>query len=75
MKLRKGFKKEYLGNWVQTVSSVAALLFLILVNFGVLTPEQSVDATALFSTTIGAVSTVIAGVIGMIGLFFKPSDK
>ena len=65
--------KEYSSNWVQTVVSIAGLVFLILVNLGVLTPEQSAEAAPLLSSTLGAVSTVIAGVIGLIGLFFKPS--
>jgi hypothetical protein len=70
MKLRNA--KEYTGNWVQTVVSIVGLLFLILVNVGVLTPEQSAEATPLVASTLGAVSSVIAGVIGLIGLFFKP---
>jgi hypothetical protein len=66
-------KKDYTGNWVQTVVAIVGLLFLILVNVGVLTPEQTTEAGPLVASTLGAVSTAIAGVIGLIGLFFKPS--
>ena len=72
MKVRT-FKEATSRDWVQTVVSISGLVFLILVNLGVLTPEQSAEAGSLFASTLGAVSTVIAGVIGLIGLFFKPS--
>jgi len=65
--------KDYSGNWVQTVVAVVGLLFLILVNIGVLTPEQTAAAGPIIGTTLGAVSTAIAGVVALIGLFFKPS--
>lgn len=71
MKLRS--VKEYSGNWVQTVSSIVALLFAVLGGLGVLTPEQAGQAAPIIGTTLGAVSTVIAGVIALIGIFFKPS--
>jgi hypothetical protein len=70
MKARNVLKDS---NWVQTVVSIVGLLFLILVNLGVLTPEQTAQASPLIASTLGAVSTVIAGVIGLIGLFFKPN--
>ena len=65
--------KDYSNNWVQTVVSIVGLLFMILVSFGVLTPEQSSEVQPLISTTLGAVSSVIAGVIAIIGILFKPS--
>ena len=65
--------KDYSSNWVQTVVAIVGLLFLILVNLGVLTPEQSAEAQPLVASTLGAVSTAIAGVVALIGLFFKPS--
>lgn len=61
------------SNWVQTVSSVVALLFVILGGLGVLTPEQTAAAGPIVGTTLGAVATVIAGVTALIALFFKPS--
>jgi len=63
--------KEYKSGWIQTVTAIVGLLFLILVNFGVLTPEQSAEAQPLIASTLGAVSSVIAGVVALIGLFFK----
>lgn len=63
--------KEYSSGWVQTVTAVVGLLFLILVNVGVLTPEQSAEAQPLFASTLGFISSAIAGVIGLIGLIFK----
>lgn len=65
--------KDYTGNWVQTVSSVIALLFVVLGSLGVLTPEQTSAASPLVATTLGAVSTAIAGIVALIGIFFKPS--
>jgi hypothetical protein len=65
--------KDYSSNWVQTAVSIVGLLFMILVSFGVLTPEQSTDAQPLIASTLGAVSSAIAGVIAIIGIFFKPS--
>ena len=71
MKLRN--VKDYSNNWVQTVVAIVGLLFLILVNLGVLTPEHSAEAQPLIASTLGAVSTVIAGVVALIGIFFKQS--
>jgi len=66
--------KDYSQNWIQTVVAIVGLLFLILVNFGVLTPEQSAEAQPLIASTLGAVSSVIAGAVALIGLFFKQSE-
>jgi len=66
--------KDYSGNWVQTVSSVVALLFAVLGGFGLITPAQSTEAAPIVGTTLGAVSTAIAGVIALIALFFKQSE-
>lgn len=63
--------KDYTGNWVQTVSSVVALLFAVLGGFGLITPEQSAEAGPIVGTTLGAVSTAIAGIVALITLFFK----
>jgi len=72
MKLRS--KREYSSNWVQTAVSIVGLLFVILVSFGVVTPEQSAEAQPLIASTLGAVSSAIAGVIALIGIFFKPDE-
>jgi len=66
-------KKDYSQNWVQTIASVIALLFVVLGGFGVLTPEQTAAAGPIVGTTLGAVSTVITGVVALIGIFFKQS--
>jgi protein-S-isoprenylcysteine O-methyltransferase Ste14 len=71
MKLRNA--REYSSGWVQTVVSVVSLLFVILVSFGVLTPEQSAEVQPLITTTLGAVSSAIAGIIAIIGILFKDS--
>ena len=63
--------KEYSSNWVQTVMAIVGLLFVVLVSFGVITPEQSAGAQPLVASVLGAVSAAIAGVVALVGLFFK----
>lgn len=70
MKTRNVLKDS---NWVQTAVSILGLLFTILVAFGVVTPEQSAEGLPIATSTITAVSTAIAGVVSLIGIFFKPS--
>lgn len=64
--------KDYNSNWVQTAVSILGLIFSILVAFGVVTPEQSAEGLPIATSTITAVSSVIAGVVALIGIFFKP---
>jgi len=52
---------------MQTVLSIIALLFAVLVGFGVLTPEQSAESQPL-------IASVIAGVVALIGIFFKQDE-
>jgi len=66
--------KDYSANWLQTAVSIVGLIFTILVAFGVITPEQSAQAQPLVTSTLGAISTVIAGVVALIGIFFKPDE-
>lgn len=66
-------KREFKDTWLQTVISIISLVFLVLLNVGVLTPDQVAEATPLVSSTLGAISTVIAGVLGLIGVFTKPA--
>lgn len=61
---RKVTSKDFGDTWLQTVLSIIALIFAVLVGFGVITPEQS-------STALPLVSSVIAGVVALIGIFFK----
>ena len=70
----KTFKKEWSATWLQTALSIVALVFTVLVGFGVLTPEQSAEAQPLVTSTLGAISTVIAGVMALIGIFFKQGE-
>ena len=67
----KTFKKEWSATWLQTALSIVALVFTVLVGFGVLTPEQSAEAQPLVASTLGAISTAIAGILALIGIFFK----
>jgi fumarate reductase subunit D len=66
MKL-KSVKREWSATWLQTVLSIIALIFAVLVGFGVLTPEQSTQAQPL-------IASVIAGVVALIGIFFKQGE-
>ena len=63
----KSTKREWSATWMQTVLSIIALLFAVLVGFGVVTPEQSSQAIPL-------ISSVIAGVVALIGIFFKQDE-
>ena len=63
--------KDWKDTWLQTAVSIISLVFLVLLNVGVLTPNQVAEATPLMSTTLGALSTVITGVVALIGVLFK----
>ena len=66
--------RDYSSNWLQTAVAIVGLVFTVLVAFGVITPEQSAEAQPLVTSTLGAISTVIAGVVAIIGIFFKNDD-
>ena len=66
--------RDHQKNWVQTISSIVALLFTLAASFGWLTPEQSAEAVPLVASTIGAFSAGIAGLIALWSLIFKKSD-
>lgn len=71
----KGLKeKNWTSTWLQTTLSILALVFAVLVGFGVITPEQSAQAGPLVTSTLTAVSSVIAGVVALIGIFFKQDE-
>ena len=72
--MRKRSVKDYSNNWVQTVVAIVGLVFTILVSLGVVTPEQSAEALPVATNIVTGVSTIIAGVVFLIGLFFKPSE-
>lgn len=63
----KSSKREWSATWMQTVLSIIALIFAVLVGFGVMTPEQSTEAQPL-------IASVIAGVVALIGIFFKQEE-
>jgi len=67
--LRKS--KDWKETWLQTALSIVALAFTVLVGFGVIKPEDAAAAQPLVTSTLGAISTVIAGVIALIGIFAK----
>lgn len=67
----KSLKKDWTTTWVTTLTSIIALVFTVLVGFGVITPEQSANAQPLIGTLLGAVSTGIAAVMALIGIFVK----
>lgn len=73
MKLKRT-KKEYNDSWVQTAALVVTLVLTLLGSFGVLTPEQTAEATPIISTTLGLIGTIIASVIQLIGILFKPGE-
>jgi len=64
--------KDYSSGWVQTAVSILGLVFSVLVAFGIITPEQSAEGLPIATSAITAVSTVIAAVVALIGIFFKP---
>ena len=66
--------RDYSSGWVQTAVSILGLVFTILVAFGVVTPEQSAEGLPIATSLVTAVSTVIAGVVALIGIFFKPDE-
>ncbi len=63
--------KDYSNNWVQTAVAIVGLVFTILVSLGVITPEQSVEGLPVATNLITGISSLIAGVVFLIGLFFK----
>jgi uncharacterized membrane protein HdeD (DUF308 family) len=73
MKVRSFKNRDYSNGWVQTAVSILGLVFSILVAFGVITPEQSTQGLPIATSTVTAISTVIAGIVALIGIFFKPS--
>ena len=64
-------KRDWKDSWLQTAVSIVGLLFVILVSFGVISPEQSAEAQPIVTTTLGAVATIITGVASLIGIFAK----
>lgn len=66
--------KDWKTTWLQTTLSIVGLAFAVLVGFGIITPEQSSEAQPLVNSTLTAVSSIIAGVTALIGIFAKQDD-
>ncbi len=66
-------KKDWKETWPQTAISIISLVYLVLLNVGVLTPDQVADATPLTSSVIGGLATVFTGVVSLVGVLFKRS--
>lgn len=60
-------------NLVTTIAGVITLVITLLVGFGVLTPEQSVDVQTQATTIINAVVAIWGAISGLI-LIFKAKD-
>lgn len=60
---------DYRQTWVTTVLSIVALVFAVLVGFGIITPEQSAEAQPLLGSLLNAVTAGIAAVAALIGIF------
>jgi len=71
---RKVNSRDWTATWLQTALSIVALLFAVAVGFGWITPEQSSEAQPILTSTLTAVSSVIAGVVALIGIFFKQDE-
>jgi hypothetical protein len=69
----KSFKstRDFKEDWPNTLISFAFLAFTVLAGFGVIDGEQAAQAGPIVSSTIGAISTAIAGVIALIGVLKK----
>jgi hypothetical protein len=63
--------KDWKETWLQTALSIVALAFTVLVGFGVITGAQGAEALPIVNSTLGAVSTIIASVVALVGIFGK----
>jgi fumarate reductase subunit D len=73
--MRTRTKKDFKENWQQTVTAILALVATLLVSFGLIDADQSIQALPLVNTIITAVGGIIAAVTAIIGIFFKPSTE
>jgi len=71
---RKVTARDWKSTWLQTAVSIVALVFLVLVNVGVITPDQAAEAQPIITTTLGAISTIIVGITSLIGIFAKQGE-
>ena len=71
--MRTRTKKDFKENWQQTVTAILALVATLLVSFGLIDADQSIQALPLVNTIITGIGGIIAAVTAIIGIFFKPS--
>ena len=64
-------KKDWREDLPNTLISFAFLVFTVLAGFGVIDGDQAAQAGPIVSSTIGAISTAVAGVIALIGVLKK----
>jgi hypothetical protein len=69
----KSFKqtKDWKDDLPNTLISFSFLVFTVLAGFGVIDSNQAAQAGPIVSTTFGALSTAVAGVIALIGILKK----
>ena len=72
--MRTRTKKDFKENWQQTVTAIMALVATLLVSFGLIDADQSIQALPLVNTIITSIGGIIAAVTAIIGIFFKPSE-
>ena len=63
--------KDWKDDLPNTLISFAFLIFTVLAGFGVIDGQQAAQAGPIVSSTIGAISTAVAGVIALIGVLKK----
>ena len=73
--MRTRTKKDFKENWQQTVTAILALVATLLVSFGLIDADQSIQALPLVNTIITGIGGLIAAVTAIIGIFFKPSTE
>ena len=61
--------QDYKRTWVTTAASVVALVFTVLVSFGVITMEQSTVGQESVNLIIGSIASVITAVSALIAIF------
>jgi len=61
--------RDYKQTWVTTATSIIALVFVVLVSFNLITPEQTGEAQQLLTDLLYAVSAGITAVASLIAIF------
>jgi cell division protein FtsW (lipid II flippase) len=61
--------QDYKQTWVTTATSIIALVFVVLVSFNLITPEQSGEVQKYLTDFLFAVSAGITAVASIIAIF------